>query len=103
MGGDELRELVREVALAPPPGSRAAAARIAAVRLLEQLDRPPDEGAQALARLFAEDRDEGARVEPSDWHPAPGDDGGWVELDLCQTVRQRRAWYGRLVEQEQRT
>jgi len=49
---------------------------------------------EAVARLFAEDRDPGERVMPDDWHPTP--DSPVFELDLVSSVGQRRYWYRNL-------
>ena len=46
---------------------------------------------QSIERLFDEDRDPGEAVREDDWHPTP--ELGWYELDLVQTLEQRRRWY----------
>jgi hypothetical protein len=54
---------------------------------------------EAAERLFDEDRDPGERVREDDWHPTP--ELGWRELDLVQTVEERRRWYVALLDQGQ--
>ena len=58
-------------------------------------DREPVDQ-QAVERLFDVSRDPESRVLPDEWHPLPG--SPWVELDACDTVRQRRRWYRELVK-----
>ncbi len=45
----------------------------------------------ALSVLFDESRDPESIVTDRDWHPDPG--SPLAELDGCDSVRQRRAWF----------
>jgi hypothetical protein len=54
---------------------------------------------EAVERLFDEDRDPGERVRKDDWHPSP--EVEWRELDLVDTVEQRRRWCLALMDEGQ--
>jgi hypothetical protein len=57
---------------------------------------PPSE--EELERLFDPARDPDGRVDRDDWNPTSWSPG-WVELDLCKTVADRRRWYRALVRE----
>lgn len=50
-----------------------------------------------LSRLFDPERDPDELVREDDWHPS--DDPAWREFDLGDSVRKRRRWYHRLVDE----
>lgn len=50
-------------------------------------------GADPVARLFDPSRDPGEQITCEDWHPGPP---VFAELDACDTVAKRRAWFWRL-------
>jgi hypothetical protein len=64
--------------------------------------RRPDAHAtnwEAVERLFDEDRDQNKKVREDDWHPTP--ELGWHELDLFDTLDQRRRWCLALMDEGQ--
>jgi hypothetical protein len=82
---------LEEVAERPPDRARGAAAALPAVALIERLDAPPDDQAEAVWRLF-DGRDNGEPVASDEWHPCPS----FAELDSGDMLGQRREWYRRL-------
>jgi hypothetical protein len=79
---EELHRLARS----RPKSGRSAAAKAAALRILERRARqtPP-------TPELPEDVDLDAPCGLDYWHPA-GPDSFWVELDATQTIRQRERW-----------
>jgi len=93
----ELRRLARS----RPRSGRGQVAKASAIRTLERLARASRRGQgisddPAVLRLFADDRDPDEPCRDDDWHPTREPE--WRELDVCDTVGQRRAWYRNLSE-----
>jgi hypothetical protein len=79
---------LRRVAMLEPSSGRAALAKTSALRALLRLERSGDL-TDAEKRLWAADRDEGEYVKDDDRYPGPY----FADLDLFQTVAQRRRWW----------
>jgi hypothetical protein len=55
-------------------------------------DQGPLATVEELEQLFDESRDPQEPVRLDDWHPNKGN-LAWVELDLYETLADRRRWY----------
>ena len=95
---DQIRQELERVARSEPQSGREAMAKVTALRTLERLNRPTDEGMAdpQIKRLFDETRDPNETARGDDWHPSS--DPEVRELDACDTLATRRRWYLNLVE-----
>jgi hypothetical protein len=96
VGEHEPRELLEDVADAPPPGCAWRSGRLAAREALQRLEAPPDDEAAKVRRLF-DDRPDDERVAEDEWFPPPAP-RAWVELYSHETLRTRRRWFKDLAE-----
>jgi hypothetical protein len=95
---DRVREELVRVAHSEPRLGREAMAKVTALRTLERMNRPKDQGVadEQIKRLFDETRDPEERVREDEWHPSP--DADVAALDAWDTLASRRRWYLNLAE-----
>jgi hypothetical protein len=91
-----LLEELQKLARSRPQSGRGAAAKAAALRILERRKREQELPREELPEGVGLDDP----VPEGFWHPNPGTP--WEELDAHQTVRQRLRWKARLEGREPR-